>query len=334
MSDDNRIVYISGPGYSPEVMSPIFDDVSSWCQGIIEKFSIASAESRDISIRFCIGYEYRDEYEDINAFAARDLTGNADYKICFYASLIYNQWLSSRLPIGQEQPFESVLDGLNAPDGHNKAEHLANVMLFISTVFVFCHELSHILLGHVDWRSKKNGAMQYLEVDSGIFSPQYCEASLAMEAEADALAASLLLTVCSFSCLSDRTFKSVQHGLWTLAFSTTMVMHMFENKILLTGPAQNRTHPAPPERWFMFLAHLLPNAKKMFGNGPSVEPAIIQGAATAFKLSGLGALHSTFDLIAHASLMEKIGTQLDRLDLDQYRLFLKSSTGLTKVRVA
>ena len=155
-----------------------------------------------------------------------------------------------------------------------------------------------------------------------------------MEAEADALAASLLLTICSLSCLNDGTFKSHQHGLWTLAFSVTMVMHMFENKILLTGPAQHRTHPTPPERWFMFLAHLLPSAAKVFGKEPTVEFAISQGAAAAFKLSGLGALYSTFDPIAHALLMTKIGTQLNHIDLDQYRLFLKSKAGLTKVRVA
>lgn len=334
MDDDNKIIYISGSGYNPSAMAPIFDNVSAWCQQVIEKFPIASKEGSDISIRFGINYERRDEYKDINAYAGRDTCGNADYRICFYAALIYNQWLTSRLPTSYAKPFKRVLDGLNVPASTAKTERLADVMLFMSTVFVLSHEFAHIVLGHVDWRSDKFGGSKYLEVDSDASVKPFVGETFAMEAEADALAASFLLTICSFFCLSDNTFKSIEDGLWTLAFSVTMTMHIFENKILLNGPPKHRTHPSPPERWFMFFAHLLPNAKKLYGERPGAELAILDGAATAFKMSGLGNLYSGFDPISHAALMVQIGHDLDRLELDGRRLFLKTPMGFSKVRVA
>lgn len=203
----------------------------------------------------------------------------------------------------------------------------------MSTSFILCHELAHILLGHVNWKSNKFGKNTYLEIDSATSSHISSSESVALEAEADALAASLLISICSVYCFNDGTFASPKHGLWTLAFSTTMVMHMFENKILLNGPHEERTHPAPPERWFMFCSHLLGKTKKLYAREKEIELAISHGAATAFNISGLGKLYSPFSPSSYPNLMENIGNELNRLDLDKHRLFLRSPSGLRKVQV-
>lgn len=117
---DNKIIYISGPGYNAAAMAEIFDNVSQWCRGIINNIPFSSKSGKDLSVIFNIGYEYTDEYKDINAYAAIDIDRNADYKICLFASLIYNLWLSSRLPTGFPQPFEELFNGINAPLGVEK----------------------------------------------------------------------------------------------------------------------------------------------------------------------------------------------------------------------
>lgn len=332
MNENNKIIYISGPGYSPEAMAPLFDNVSNWGSEIISKFSIASKQGSNISIRFRIDYEKTDEYKHINAHAARDLKGNADYEICLYASLIYNQWLISRIPAEHAEPFSNVISQLIGSNEQEKIDHLCSAIFYISSIFVICHELAHILLGHIDWRCDKTGQPSLIEVDTG--TPALSSATFAMEAEADALAASLLSAICSFSILEDNNFGSFHNRLWILGFSITLTMHMFENKILLNGPPLERTHPNPSERWFMFLGHLLPNMHKLYPNLTDIECYVGNGAATAFKLTGLGNLYSKLDPMAHISLMATIGEQLKEIDLDPYRLFFRTQTGLRKVQVA
>lgn len=334
MSKENKIIYISGPGYSAEAMAPIFDDVSSWCTDITSKFAVASKLGSNISIRSRIDYEKTDEYKHINAHAARDLRGNADYEVCLYASLIYNQWLISRIPAGYAEPFLDVISQLIVSNEQEKIDYLCGAIFYISSSFVICHELAHIFLGHVDWRCDKTGQSSLIEIDAGSSSATSSASTFAMEAEADALAASLLLTIGSMSFLEDDTLGSFHNRLWILGFSITLSMHLFENKILLNGPPTERTHPNPTERWFMFLAHLLPNMRKLYPHVADMELYVGNGAATAFKLTGLGNLYSKLEPIAHMSLMATIGKQLEKINLDPYRLFFRTPSGLRKIHVA
>lgn len=334
MGKENKLIYLAGTGYSAEAMAPIFDAVSSWCTDITRNLPVASKLGSNISIRSRIDYEKTDEYKDINAHAARDLKGNADYEVCLYAGLIYNQWLISRIPTGHAEPFLDVISQLTASNDQEKVDFLCNTIFHISTSFVICHELAHIFLGHVDWRCDKSGQSRLIEIDTGASTTTSSASIFAMEAEADALAASLLLTIGSFSFLKDETLGSFSNRLWIFGFSITLAMHLFENKILLNGPPTERTHPNPAERWFMFIAHLLPNMQKLYPGVAGMELVVGKGAITALKLSGFGNLYSKLDPIAHASLMEKIGVELDKINLDTYRLFFKTASGLRKIHVA
>jgi hypothetical protein len=265
-SNSKQLLIFQHREIETEYFAQWIDPIRDLFKEVMSKLLVTKAStSQTVSINLNIDLVNQTK---VSAYAKRSKEDKNAYDIRLNAGLSSRFWTASRRFTIDASPFqtiswieECIIDKRIAQEV-NKKEILAQYSFYISIVYVLFHEISHVVLGHLDYlNDAMNLQCEYLSEfqDEKIdYSPEEVKIRKAFEADADRQAGKFTVGFFEKYLLGESglgtgiTFPSRKHAYEFYIYTMVNVFVLLQD---LTEK-QSIVHPSPHIRLYILQASL------------------------------------------------------------------------------
>lgn len=258
--NNKKIFFIQPQGYKYENFEPLFTQIEEHFNRILSFLRISTPLGKQTSIKLIVDVF---NPEKISAYAKRVTKDPAIYEIKINAGLSYYLWTASRafaIPEYDLLPWveECTINNERLRQSSQK-EVLADYAFFLISYYVILHEISHVVLGHLDYLNDEMNLNYLSEFQDE--KKEYCSKEIkirkAFEAEADRQAGELLIAFFEDSLGINGLggyllFPSRVHAYEFYVYAITAVFRILQDLTQREGII----HPKPNERMYTLIASL------------------------------------------------------------------------------
>lgn len=253
--NSKKLFIIQPPGYTYD-FEPWLTKVEDHFDKILSILKILTPSGKSTQIKLNLELTSPEKY---GANAWRESKESAIYKIKITSGLSYYLWTASRAFLYDETNLLPWIEKCIINDKLikttdkklSKREIIANSAYFLSIYCVVLHEISHIILGHLDYLNDEMG-LNYLsefQEEKRDYSLEEIKIRKALEAEADRQAGELLLVFFEISLGSNGlgdylSFPSRLHAYEFYIYAITSLFRVLQDITQREGII----HPKPNER--------------------------------------------------------------------------------------
>ncbi len=152
MENNKEIFVIQPPEYNWDYFGLLCDQIEHHFKRILKHLKIYTSENYSVEIKLNVNVSMP---EIIRAYAERISTDPYIYEIILYPGLSYRLWTVSRT---FSIPEYDILPWINECQINDESlknnsvkDILSNYAFFIGCYYILLHEISHIVLGHIDY---------------------------------------------------------------------------------------------------------------------------------------------------------------------------------------
>jgi hypothetical protein len=271
-----KILYvIDPPDWTYEFFEDLIPPVRDHLNRLLNNLKISAPSGEITRIKLDIDMSTP---EDIRAYAQKSKESPYNYEVRIGAKFSYCLWTVSRTFSLSELNILPWIDECKIDDPRLKnqtvGEILANLAFSLGLYCVASHEISHVILGHVDYLSEamKLEKLNELQDEKAKYSPEEIIIRKSFEAEADRQAGEFLmiffeqvLGVKDFG--GHFIFPSRVHAYEFYTYAMTAMFRMFQD----LSQRKGMIHPKPNERLHILIAVL---SKYLIQNFPDERDEI------------------------------------------------------------
>jgi hypothetical protein len=260
-TENSKKLFIIQPSvYQYESFEPLLAQVEGHFKRILSflKVSTPSGKSTDMKLTVDVFNP-----EKISAYAKRITKDPAVYEIRMNAGLSYCIWTASRTFAIPEYDILSWLDECNINDERlkklSKKEVIADYAFFLGIYYIILHEISHVILGHLDYLNDEMNLNHLSEFqdEKREYSAEEIKIRKSLEAEADRQAGELMMIFFENSLGENGLggyllFPSRIHAYEFYVYAITAVFRIFQDLTERKGVI----HPKPNERLYIMVSAL------------------------------------------------------------------------------
>lgn len=259
--EERKKLFIIQPAeYKIESFDPLFTEIENHFNRILNLLKISTPSGKAICIKLTVDVL---NPEKVSAYAKRNNKDLAEYEIRINAGLSHYLWAASKtfaIPEYDILPWSGKCTTNDEIMGKlSQKEALANYAFFLSTYYVLLHEISHILLGHLDYLNDemKLDYLSEFQDEKRRYSSEEIRIRKAFEAEADRQAGQWLVIFFENSLGKNRLgeyllFPSRIHAYEFYVYAITIVFRVLQDLTQRKGVV----HPKPNERLYILIASL------------------------------------------------------------------------------
>ena len=254
-----KLYIVQGPGYDCEIFAERVDQIKDHFNRISSILNISTPSGHPISIELNIDWA---NPEKNDAYAGRLSKEPARYYIRMNAGLSYRLWVAAST-FASEYQLLPWIDECQVNDERliklSKKQILAEYAYFIGSYCITLHEISHIILGHLDYINDvmKLKRLSEFPNEKNQYSPEQKRILKAFEVDADRQAGELLLVFFEQSLGINGiggylSFPSRLHVYDFYVHAIAMIFRLLQD--LTQG--QGTIHPKPNERLYTLIGSL------------------------------------------------------------------------------
>jgi hypothetical protein len=264
---NEKILYIiDPPDYDWESFEPLLSQIQDHFHRILSLWKISTPSGEKVIIKLTVDIS---NPEKISAYAKQSREDSCTYEVTINAGLSYRLWIASRIFSFSECNMLPWIDKCKINDARIENQSIGGIIAdyaySLSVYYVLFHEISHVILGHLDYLNE-NMNLDYLsefQDEKEEYSSQEIIVRKAFEAEADRQAGELLIVIFEQSLGVDGLggyllFPSRIHAYEFYIYAITTVFRMFQDLTQRKGVI----HPKPNERLQTILSALSNHLKK------------------------------------------------------------------------
>lgn len=239
------------PDYNNHEFNPLITQIETHLNRILSNLTISTPSGKSTVIKLNID---NSKSEKISAYAKRKSKEPGNYEVIINAGMSHYLRGYSSVFAFEELNLLSWTEQCKINDERikklGKKEILAGYAFFLGSYFILLHEISHIVLGHLDY------LIDEIDKESRN-SPENIKIKKAFEAEADRQAGELLLFFFENSLGKnglggDLSFPSRLHVYEFYVYAITTVFRMLQD----LSQKEGGVHPKPNERLYTLIASL------------------------------------------------------------------------------
>ena len=257
---DKKLFIIRPPGYEYEKFEPLLSNIESHFDRILSLLKVSTPSNDPVQIKLNIDVF---NPEKTSAYAKRVSKRPAVYEVRLNAGLSYYLWTASRSFSIPEYNILPWVEECTINDERlkniAKKELIADYAFFLACYYVLLHEISHILLGHLNYLNDvmKLDYLSEFQDEKAQYGVKELKIRKAFEAEADRQSGELLMIFYEQSLGKDGLggyllFPSRLHAYEFYIYAITSVFRVLQDLTQREGVI----HPKPAERLFIMLASL------------------------------------------------------------------------------
>lgn len=259
-SSDKRLFIIRPPDYEYGDFEPLISQIEDHFNRILDILKIFTPSNDLVQIQLTVDIF---NPEKTSAYAKRESKNPAIYQVRLNAGLSYYLWVASRafeIPDYDILPWvEECKINSERIKNLSKKRILADYAFFIGCYYILLREISHVILGHLDYLNDVMN-LDYLsefQDEKSHYSFDEIRIRKALEAEADRQAGELMMIFYEQSLGSDRLggyliFPSRLHTYEFYIYAMASVFRVLQDLTQREG----LIHPKPNERLFIMLGTL------------------------------------------------------------------------------
>ncbi|MBW4622779.1 MAG: hypothetical protein KME17_25895 [Cyanosarcina radialis HA8281-LM2] len=258
--NNKKLFIIQALGYTFDSLESQLAQIENHFHRILSSLKISTPSGKSTSIQLNID---RVNPEKLDAKAERKSKELATYEITIKAGFSRCLWVASRALAFDEINLLPWVEECEINDKRlrhlGKREILADYAYFIGSYLIILHEISHIVLGHLDYLNDEIGDryLSELKDEKKQYYPEELIIRKAFEAEADRQAGQWLIGFFEHSLGSNGLggyllFPSRLHAYEFYVYSIAMVFRMVQDLTQREGVI----HPKPNERLYILIASL------------------------------------------------------------------------------
>ena len=252
MGNNKEIFIIQAPEYNWDYFGLFCDPIQDHFKRILKHLKICTSDNNSVEIKLKVDVL---NPEQIRACATRISTNPYLYEIILYPGISYPLWTVSRTFSLPEYDILPWVNECQINDERLKSNSvkdiLSNYAFSLGCYYILLHEISHIVLGHIDYLNDRMSTNQLDEFqdEKKEYSSMESKIIKALEAEADRQAGEWLIGFFENS-LGDNglggylLFPSRIHAYEFYVHAITSVFRLMQD---LTQ-RESVTHPKPNER--------------------------------------------------------------------------------------
>lgn len=257
---NKKIFFIQPPEYDIERFGCLPDQIQDHFNRILSFLKISTSSGKSIDIKLKIDAV---DPECIKAQATRITKDSPAYEIMMKAGLSYYVWTGSRAFAIPEYDILPWVEECKINDKRleklGKKRALADYAFYIGTYYIVLHEISHVLLGHLDYLNDamKLNHLSEFQDEKRQYSFEEIRIRKALEAEADRQAGELMMVFfeksLGISGLGGYLlFPSRIRAYEFYVYAITAVFRVLQDLTQRKGVI----HPKPNERLYLLIAAL------------------------------------------------------------------------------
>lgn len=258
--NNKKLFIIKPPEYKYESFEPLLAQIEAHFNRILSFLKISTPSGKKTDLKLTIDVF---NPEKISAYASRVTKDPAVYEIRINAGLTYYLWTASRrfaIPEYDILPWaEECIINDERLKKLSKKEVLADYAFFVGYYYVFLHEISHIVLGHLDYLNDEMelDCLSEFQDEKKQYNPSEIRIRKALEAEADRQAGELMMIFYENSLGVNGQggyllFPSRLHAYEFYVYAITAVFRVLQDLTQREG----LIHPKPNERLYILIASL------------------------------------------------------------------------------
>lgn len=258
--NNKKIFFIKPPGYTYDFGESRFTQIEEHFKRILDCLKIYTPTGKSTKIKLSVDVF---NPEKISARGKRVSKDPAKYEIRMNAGLSYYLWTVSRTFAIPEYDILPWIEECKMNDERlkklSKKDIISNYAFFLGSYYILLHEISHVVLGHLDYLNDEMN-LDYLnefQDEKRQYSSEELRIRKALEAEADRQAGQWLVGFFEHSLGKnglggDLLFPSRMHAYEFYVYAIVAVFRLLQDLTQREGVI----HPKPNERLYVLIASL------------------------------------------------------------------------------
>lgn len=259
-NNNKKLFIIKPPGYRYENFEPLLTQTEDYFHRILSCLKVSTPAGRETIIKLTVDVL---NPESLSAYAKQVSKDPPTYKIRMDAGISYYLWTASRTFAIPEYDILPWIEECKINDARleksSKKDILSDYAFFLGSYYILLHEISHVVLGHLDYLNDemKLDYLSEFQDEKRQYTSEEITIRKALEAEADRQAGQWLVGFFEHSLGRNGLggyllFPSRLHAYEFYVYAIVTVFRVLQDLTQREGVI----HPKPNERLYILIASL------------------------------------------------------------------------------